>query len=673
MALAQYSGSDCIKLEWSDSAGVSRIVLVDSCQEKRDTIKVDSVYTRNNWVFMYSGCIRISARPAEDYWQIDTTIVPKDTIFWPPGSFVIPSPDTIISVRLVNTLDTIFFEDICNSNCSTWRTIPLGCWDSVEVRIDYEIERELCDSVCTTEIISLRDTSYYVLTQAQMLSLRSMAGGCWASGITTMCITPDGSGNWILNAKEFDPYYPRYGCPAPAACDTPTACCVPISVAYSYVWMNQLQKIDFGWQVVWDSTIRCQDSWRFYVVSKDTSNCRDTTITWSEFKMVGEWRSAGRDTTVYIQDTCTHCWKIYSVCEGGWTADTVWQYLWQKIPIYTADTTYDTAVCSRWYEIPTTVTYRPPDMFREVPCDLATGILSLSSWGKTWQPGYYKLAVTTLGGSCLFAYVTCDTAEGWPLDPVWYVPGWLLQNNVPTCDTSMCFWETQPVLNWCCSKDTTYTGFCEVESSREYVDTTVTIPDMSGPCPDSIRMNIRWTITGWDSLLVDSLPRVTGTFTGNRYVLVWDDTCYCEERLICASNGCKNPCIVFIRRECDPQPYWVGDTLVFPCDTQGEDAMEYASIVASSLSERIENYSDTLQVRVPYFIFSGTAVIGTGDSVRVSVPHLKVSDIAVVSYLHNDKFPIQDETTTLGAAIWTVGELVIHGIEGKKVSYMVMR
>lgn len=69
--------------------------------------------------------------------------------------------------------------------------------------------------------------------------------------------------------------------------------------------------------------------------------------------------------------------------------------------------------------------------------------------------------------------------------------------------------------------------------------------------------------------------------------------------------------------------------------------------------------------------YAGTASIGAGDSVTVTVAGITVQDIAVVSYV--GKVPTTEGGAALGWAIWTDGVLTVYGRNTYTATYLILR
>lgn len=601
-AVAQYSGSDCIKLKWSDSTGVGIITIEDSCLDYRRSIKVDSVTALDNWIFTYAGCIKITAKVSQDYWVPDTVRKAYlDSIYWVLGDTIIVShPDSIV-MRRVMIPDTVHFDDICHP-CGAWRTIPLGCYDSIEIEIPWSVTRTICDTICTLDGKTPRDTSYYRITDTEFQQLKALAGGvCWTSLSGTACLKQQSNGDWIINAKEFDPYYPRYNCALGTMCADPTICCLPVSTIYTAIWTWNWTKTEYSWVDPRKDTVNCLTPG----ARRDTSNCRDTTITGITIKLIPVFVPDGRDTTVWVPDTCNGCIKAYSTCQGVWVMDTTYEPIWTKIPVWVYDTTYDTLSCKKTYYYPTGVIYEGHDKSRSVKCEVLDGVVFSQTWSRTWTPGTYKVSRLNGPAGCYYT-INCDSLECQPWDAeCWYIPGYALGVYAPTCRTTeTCKWSWAYYEAQCCDKDTVVTITCVGEDYSMRHDTTITykVPDRSAACPDTIYTNIRPYIDHYDSVKVGDIPRITSRFVGNKQVIVIEDTCKCVPQ-ICTDFGCRPYCTVYIRKECGDQPYWKGDTLVFPCETSGNEALSYASDLAratmkvtDSLRNRVMALEDSISV-----------------------------------------------------------------------------
>lgn len=499
--------------------------------------------------------------------------------------------------------DTIWLMDTCNTNpCGAWRWIPLNCHDSIDVSYLGPVRTTICDTVCSAIYTGGYDTSYYVLTDAQYASLKSLNGGV-CSETFVVCMVRQPNNTWVINAKEFNTSYPRWNC---APCDMldPNVCCVDVYQAIYFLGVNSIPRIDRV--VLYEDTteIDCDRIAEYYRTTKSITNCRDTTVAGWLTRKIGIEVPSGRDTLVYIPDTCTGCIKAYTVCEDGeWICDTTEVIRWRKIPVY--DPVYDTSDCIRPYRIPVPgkVTYQPQDLTRDIDCDDAYAYINSLGASPTPVPGWVRVDFDpfTSGGYCR---VVCTqdlplpnpfSQSAWvdpailPLHPV---------NQRPTCDTALCEPVWQTVYGNCCPKDTTVTVRCfDAESQTLIKEVTYHYwtPNLDIVCgKDTIRI-VDSVFVRYDSVAVDTTLRVRCDYSGTRYVVKYVDTCACQ-KIICLENGCfPVPCTMFIRNECGRQPYWVGDTIVFPCSTElAASAMQYASTAAALLHDTILVLKDSL-------------------------------------------------------------------------------
>lgn len=473
--------------------------------------------------------------------------------------------------------DTIRIRDTCRVTCPVIRTLPLGCEDSIEVIIPViGTGRVVCDTTCYSTTIVTRDSSYALLSPVSAEQLFTYAGGCAPSGAGTICLRKQPSGQWLISMAELsNPLYPHKGCQIGVTC-ADTVCCIDRQAFWH--WLGT-----FGYTYVPGVvTVSVSDTIRYQVpchavaglpgIVRETSNCRtipDTTYTRS-------WRAifvpAGRDTT-FEDDECDCLAPRIECIPGQFDSTPVYRPLYAKTPLY--DTTYDTATCTRIYQIPSAVTtyyYPAPRQFCISDADWAA--LEPGSTG-SYSAGRIPVLVGYGGWTTPCRLFWCDfDIEWWAPDPN-ATYRWILASAVAdSCNRNpRCLYDVQwtELEGDCCATDTSIAIVCVPEIGAEYVIDTLTWAIPVSPC-DSNSITPTITITGW----VDSLIRIdtlwTTTWVPAGYRIRWEDTCYCRP-LIYVGNDPEPIEIcdpIYIRSECDPQPYKVGRTIVFPCRDEAE-------------------------------------------------------------------------------------------------------
>jgi hypothetical protein len=620
-AVTQYSAGNCIKLTWKDSLGVGLIELEDTCANKRDTIKVDNIFTRNNWVFRHGACIEITVNLGRDIYHFDTTIVASRAIYWVEGDTVWTRADTVIIKSKVNIPDTLTWTNTCVGDaCTDSITIPVGCIVYEDIQIPYTHTVQVGDTACYLPIDLPMDSLFTALTPQEF--------GILKQSVSDSCIYPLDKWSWyICFYYQNGRYIANWNNTNPNAGTglNPDTCCFygadvmsvlsgmlnsrgklyyhgADSIWSHYTWLGQ------GWQ-----PISCDNP----MAVKRVTNLRDTTV--SDFRVEKKpvWTYAGYDTTV--TRPCGSCNLPYFDCAptGIKVADTTKQYIWE--PTIVTDSTMHVDPCYQLYRIPDILgtNYQPAITVGTLSDSAFYRLMNTHGTGLPADPQY--MAVRVYYNGC--GLVAPDSTYEVYRPPYGferrYICNWLPKDIDPCydwlyfpkeewlCINAWC----EPRIQWnnvignCCPKDTTYLYECifvdELSSIPQIIldSIKVSIPDYT--CTHLYDTTYTYTYHNGDMVIVDSITTIRWRYQyDTTRILKWQDTCICK-LYIRTINGVMGCDTINFKNICPEgtQPFFDGKDLIFNYACP-DDMKAYSRGLVEQLSHEADSAIAALSLQV---------------------------------------------------------------------------